>query len=169
MLIPSRRWAVLVPAIAVAAAGALLGGCGEDDEEAETETLRLVADEPRIEVVDLGKPDKSPGDVYVIESELLDEGEEESVGRLFATQTSLKLTRDVEVVQAFATFELGGGDQIVFGGISEYPREGLGNVVGEEYVRPILGGTGAYAGATGTVTTVQREDGRFEQELQIKT
>ena len=65
------------------------------------------------------------------------------------------------------TYELGEGDQILVGGTAEYPSEGEGLVEGEEYVRPILGGTGEYAHADGTLTTVRQADGSYDQTFEF--
>ena len=59
------------------------------------------------------------------------------------------------------------GDQILVGGTAEYPADRDGLVRGEEYVRPILGGTGDYAGADGTMTTVRQSDGSYEQTFEF--
>jgi hypothetical protein len=44
-------------------------------------------------------------------------------------------------------------DQLVVGGISFYPQSGQTLADGQETVRPIIGGSGTYRGATGQVTS----------------
>jgi hypothetical protein len=46
----------------------------------------------------------------------------------------------VETVQGTLTFELGTGNEIVVGGLSEYPLRGTGLISGKTFVRPELGG-----------------------------
>ncbi len=86
---------------------------------------------------------------------------------MYGTQTALSTESDVGVVQAMITYEIGEGSQILVGGTAEYPADGGGLVEGEQYVRPILGGTGDYAGAGGTMTTVRQSDGSYEQTFEF--
>lgn len=126
----------------LAAALLLVAGCGDDDDAPET--LNLVSDpeEGVFEVVDLQRQGRTVGDFFVFDGPMLDPDSEEVVGHAYGTQTSLSLGGDAEIVQAMITYELGEGDQILVGGTAEYPSDGDGLVAGEEYVRPILGGTG---------------------------
>ena len=145
----------------------LVAGCGE--EEDDLETLHLVSDpkEEVFEVVDLGRQGRTVGDFYAFEAPMLDHDSEEVVGHVYGTQTSLSLDGDAEVVQAMITYELGGDSQILVGGTAEYPIGGDGLVAGEEHVRPILGGTGDYVNADGTLTTVRQPDGSYEQTFEF--
>lgn len=145
----------------------LVAGCGE--EEDDLETLHLVSDpkEEVFEVVDLGRQGRTVGDFYAFEAPMLDSDSEEVVGHVYGTQTSLSLDGDAEVVQAMITYELGGDSQILVGGTAEYPIGGDGLVAGEEHVRPILGGTGDYANADGTLSTVRQPDGSYEQTFEF--
>jgi hypothetical protein len=147
---------------AVVAVGA---GCGGSDGE----TLSVVASAKGLHqsTVDLGPEGKSGGDVYVFDGPLLDADEEESIGRVYGTQTSIALDNDSETVQAMITYDFGDGDRITIGGIGQYPRRDEGLVEGQEFERPILGGTGRYAGADGTVTSVRRADGAYEHTFEI--
>lgn len=149
----------------LAAAIPLAAGCGDGDDDDEPETLHLVSnpDEETFDVVDLGDRGRSVGDIFVFDGPMLDADSEEEVGHAYGTQTSLSLDGDNEVVQAMITYELTDGDQILVGGTAEYPAKGDGLVEGEEYSRPIIGGTGEYADAGGTLTTVRQPDGSYEQ------
>ena len=152
---------------ALAAALLLVAGCGE--EEDDLETLRLISDpeEEVFEVIDVGSKGRSVGGIFVFEGPMLEPDSEEVAGHAYGTQTSLSLGDDTEVVQAMITYELGEGDQILVGGTAEYPADGDGLVEGEEYARPILGGTGEYAGTDGTLTTVRQPDGSYEQTFEF--
>ena len=159
---------VLMVLAAAAAALLLAAGCGDDDDGPEN--LELVSDpkEDVFEVVDVGDRGRTVGDFFVFEGPMLDPDSEDVVGHAYGTQSSLSLGDDTEVVQAMITYELDEGGQILVGGTAEYPAEGDGLVEGEEYVRPILGGTGDYAGAGGTLTTVRQPDGSYEQTFEFE-
>jgi hypothetical protein len=161
-----RLWRV---PLALAAIGALLAvgtGCGGDDGE----TLHVVASAQgmHLKTVDLGPPGKSSGDIYVFDSPLLDSAEKETIGKAYGSQTSIALDSDSETVQAMITYDFGDGDRITVGGIGQYPRGDTGLVKNQEFERPILGGTGKYAGADGTVKTVRRADGSYEHTFEIQ-
>ena len=148
-------------------AGAALAigtGCGSDGE-----TLSVVAPAKGLHqsTVDLGPEGKSGGDVYVFDGPLVD-SEGKSIGSVYGTQTSISLDSDSETVQAMITYDFGGGDRITVGGISEYPRAETGLVENQEFERPILGGTGRYGGADGTLTSVRRPDGSYEHTFEIE-
>jgi hypothetical protein len=90
------------------------------------------------------------------------------VGHVDGTQTSLRVVGDEEVVQTVMTFSFGERDTITVGGVARYPRGEVGLVRQREQVRPILGGTGKYAGASGEDTAVRRADGRYEHTLDLR-
>lgn len=144
-------------------------GCGDDDENEEgaTETIDVIAISDEGFQVDLGKSGPSHGDLAVFDSDLefADGGGE--AGRLYGVQTSVDVTEGRRVQQAQITYDLPDG-QIVIGGVSEGPAEGRGLVEDQEFTRPIIGGTGEYAGAGGEVTTTLTADGRYEHELRIE-
>jgi len=158
----------LVLLTSLAAVFLFAAGCGDDDSDSEDsgdtpETLELVSDPEgeNFAVVDLGEKGGSVGDMYVFDGPMLDTDGEEA-GQVYGTQTSISLDDGGEVVQAMITYDLGDGNQILVGGTAEYD-DGDGLIEGEEYVRPIIGGTGDYADAGGTMTTVRQTDGAYEQ------
>lgn len=129
-------------------------------------TVRFASRPPKVTTLDLGAPGKTAGDLYVIASTLTTPNGRTVIGRLRGTQTSIGLESGAETVQVAATFELRHG-QVVVGGLSQYPTDGTGNVAGQTFVRPVLGGTGRYAGAHGTLTSVRRADGTYAQTLRF--
>jgi hypothetical protein len=149
----------------IGAAIAVIAGCGGGSE-----TLSVVATAKgqHLSTVDLGRQGKSGGDVYVFDGPLLDSEEEESIGSVYGTQTSIALDSDSETVQAMITYDFRNGDRITVGGIGKYPRGDTGLVENQEFERPILGGTGRYAGARGTVTSVRRADDSYEHTFEIE-
>lgn len=145
----------------------LAAGCGEEDDDPETLSLVSDPEQEVFEVVDLGSKGRSVGDIYVFDGPMLDPDTQEIAGHVYGTQTALSTESDVGVVQAMITYEIGDGSQILVGGTAEYPADAGGLVEGEQYVRPILGGTGDYAGAGGTMTTVRQSDGSYEQTFEF--
>lgn len=161
--ISSGRFIALAALVAAFAVGA---GCGGEGSE----SLSVVASAKGLnqKTVDLGPEGKSAGDVYVFDGPLLDSEEQESIGNVYGTQTSIALDSDAETVQAMITYDFGDGDRLTVGGIGQYPRGDTGLAEGQEFERPILGGTGRYAGADGTVTSVRRPDGAYEHDFEIE-
>jgi len=127
--------------------------------------LTLFAAPPTTTVLDDGEPGASPGDRTLVDSKLLDPSGAE-VGVLLGTQTVMAVEGDERLVLAQATFRLRDGD-ITIGGLSGHTADGRGNTIGVQHVRPVVGGTGAYRGATGTVTTIRHDDGRYEQRFSL--
>jgi Dirigent-like protein len=132
------------------------------------ETLHVVSKAVPIETVDLGPNDKSKGDVYVFDGPLVDEDEQSEIGHVYGTQTSIAIEGDAEVVQAMITYTFDPGDSITIGGVSRYPMGDVGLIKNRNFDRPILGGTGKYAGARGTVTSVRRTNGDFLQTFHLE-
>lgn len=141
-------------------------GCGGGDGE----TLSIVAPAKGLNqsVVDVGPEGTSGGDVYVFDGPLLDADEENTIGSVYGTQTSIAMDSDSETVQAMITYDLGDGNRLTVGGIGEYPRGDSELIENQEFERPIIGGTGSYAGADGIVTTVRRSDGSYEHTFEIE-
>jgi hypothetical protein len=129
-------------------------------------TVRFASRRGTVTTVDLGAPGKTAGDLYAISSTLTGPGGRRVIGRLRGTQTSIGVEQGAETVQVSATFELSHGS-VVVGGLGTYPVGGTGLVVGRRTVRAVLGGTGRYEGAHGTLTTVSRADGTYAQTLRF--
>lgn len=129
-------------------------------------SLTVFSQTPGPTVLDLGATGASPGDVSIVDRGALVDGGGARVGSVRGLQTAILTEDGQRVVLAQVTYRLRGGD-IVIGGLSGHAADGSGNVVGVPYLRPVLGGTGAYAGATGTVTTTRGADGRYEQRFAL--
>jgi hypothetical protein len=142
-------------------------GCGGGGDG---ETLSVVAPAKGLHqsTLDLGPKGKSGGDVYVFDGPLMNSDETKTIGSVYGTQTSISQDSDSETVQAMITYDFGEGDRLTIGGIGEYPRGDLGLTESREFERPILGGTGRYADARGTDTTVRRADGSYEHTFEIE-
>ncbi len=131
------------------------------------QTVHVMTAKPHIMTLDFPPRGKSPGDLYVFDATVMAANGQTVIGRLRGTQTDIKLEHGVETVQGTLTFELGTGNEIVVGGLGEYPLRGTGLLIGKTFVRPVLGGTGKYAGAKGTVTSEQLSGGRYDQVFRV--
>jgi hypothetical protein len=60
-----------------------------------------------------------------------------------------------------------GPDQVIVSGSGYYPGDQSTIAVGKSLIRPIIGGSGAYAGATGWADTMHLEDGSWRHTLYI--
>ncbi len=153
----------LVAILAVAVvAGFASGSTGRGPHVIHIQTIQ-----PHTRTLDFAPKGKSPGDLYVIDARIVAPNGHTTIGRLRGTQTAIKLEHGFETVEGMLTYELGAGNEIVVGGLSAYPLRGTGLVRGKSFVRPVLGGSGKYAGATGTVTSKQLAGGRYDQVFQL--
>jgi hypothetical protein len=130
-------------------------------------TVHVITGAQHLETLDFPPKGKSPGDVYVFDAPVLAANGRTVIGRIRGTQTAIKKEHGLLTVQGMLTYELGSGNQIVIGGLSAYPLSGAGLVRGKSFVRAVLGGTGKYAGARGTVTSKQVAPGRYDQVFRL--
>jgi hypothetical protein len=128
-------------------------------------TLRVTMDPNLSRPVDLPPSGPSVGDRWAIESRVLDTSGA-PVGTFRADQTAIAVGRDSQVVQTQGVFELSDGS-ITFAGVARAPLSQTGLAVDEAYERAVTGGTGAYAGAGGTIVTRRRPDGVYEQTIRL--
>jgi hypothetical protein len=131
------------------------------------QTVHVIAVKTHTETLDFPPRGKSPGDLYVFDATVVAANGRTVIGRARGTQTEIKLEHGVETVQGMLTYELGTGNSIVIGGLSEYPLNGTGLIKSKTYVRAVLGGTGKYAGAKGTDTSKQLSDGRYDHVFRL--
>jgi hypothetical protein len=153
--------------LALAGLGTLaLGGCG-GGSDGKTFTVISTAGGVTLKRIDLGSPGPSAGDLIVFDGPLVSTDGRKPAGHVYGTQTSVKATEATEVVQAFITYDFGDGNRITIGGTGTYRTGATGLQPGKTFVRPILGGTGTYAGADGTLTSVHMSNGDYEQTFRI--
>jgi hypothetical protein len=125
-------------------------------------TLRVIAANPHTETLDFPPTGKSPGDIYVFDASILAASGRTVLGALRGTQTEIKVEHGMETVQGMLTYQLGSGNDIVVGGLSANPLSASGFLVkNKPFVRAVLGGTGKYSGARGTVTTTRLTNTRY--------
>ena len=160
---PSRS--LSIAALVVVCVGALAASATA--ATSKPATLHIMAIKPHIETLDFPPPGKSPGDLYVFDATIVKPNGRTVIGRVRGTQTSIKLENGTETVQGLITYELGPGNELVIGGLSSYPLIGTELVKGKKYERPVLGGSGRYAGASGTLTSRYLGGGRYDQVFRL--
>lgn len=165
----SRRFHVpLLTALLVVGAVVLTQAVAGSASSRKVQTVHIISSKPQpLTTLDFPPKGKSPGDLYVFSGTLYRPNGRTVIGRVRGTQTSIKLERGMETVQGMLTYELGTGNELVVGGLSEYPLKGTGLLKGRRFVRPVLGGSGKYDGATGEVFSKQLPDGRYDQVFQL--
>jgi hypothetical protein len=130
-----------------------------------TRTVSVVSTSGPGKQVDLPDTGNSPGDLTLVDDAVLRDAQDAIVGTVRGVQQVVSTTGG-RVVQAQLTYRLADGE-ILVGGISRQVTDGTGLVVGTTFVRPVLGGTGAYAGAGGTMTTTLDAGGRYAQRFDL--
>jgi hypothetical protein len=157
------RWAFLTGLIlVVVTVGAVAGFASASTSSGRIRTLRVITAKPHTETLDFpptGK--KSPGDIYVFDATIVAANGRTVLGRLRGTQTEVKTEHGMETVQGMLTYRLGTGNDIVVGGLSANPLGTSVLVKHKPFVRAVLGGTGKYSGARGTVTTTRLTTTRY--------
>lgn len=132
------------------------------------ETLRVITAGPHTKTLDFPPTGKSPGDVYVFDATILSANGRTVLGGLRGTQTDIKIEHGMETVQGMLTYQLGAGNEIVVSGLSANPlRRSRFLVKNKTFVRAVLGGTGKYSGASGTVTTKRLTATRYLQVFRL--
>ena len=156
------------PALAAIATGAAIAtvafaGCGGSSTPAD---FSLVQRPPHLDAVDQGAPGVSTADLDVFDAALTKDGA--PFGRVYGEQTVEAETGSVAAHNAVETrmtdliFALPDG-QIVVHGASAYPRGDWHLHAGTPVVRAIIGGTKAYVGAHGELTTTRNTNGSYTQ------
>ena len=163
----SKRTCLSIATVSLVLAGsALATGCGDDDSD-DSQQINVITTGTQLTEIDNGPTGPSEGDVNVFRSPLAFADGGESAGTLFGIQTTVSLDDKTEIVQASFTYKLADGT-ISIGGLGEYPRGENALVEGQEFERPVIGGTGKYSDASGTDTTVLNPDGQYEHEINLE-
>jgi len=130
-----------------------------------TRTVDVVSTSGPGKQIDVPMPGNSPGDITVVDDAVLRDAQDAIIGTVRGVQQVVSTTGG-RVVQAQLTYTLPDGELLV-GGVSRQVVDGTGLVTGATFVRPVVGGTGAYAGAGGTMTTTLGADGRYTQHFAL--
>jgi Dirigent-like protein len=154
---------VALGAVVLALAGVAAGFASGSN----VRVVHIITAKPHIGTLDFPPRGKSPGDVYVFDATILSPSSHRVIGRLRGTQTEIKIERGMETVQGMLTYQFGDGSEIVIGGLAAYPLTGKNLVKGRTFVRPVLGGTGRYAGARGVVLSRRLSGNRYDQVFKL--
>jgi hypothetical protein len=164
----NRYRSALVTALLVVAAVTLTQAMAGSAASSRLHTVHLISSKAQpLTTLDFPPKGKSPGDVYVFSGTLYAPGGHKVIGRVRGTQTDIKVEHGMETVQGMLTYELGTGNQLVVGGLGAYPLNGTGLRKGRTFVRPVLGGSGSYSGATGEVFSKQLPNGGYDQVFRL--
>jgi hypothetical protein len=159
---------ILVIVTVGAVAGFASASTSSSTSTGQIETLRVITAKPHTETLDFPPAGKSPGDVYVFDATILSANGRTVLGGLRGTQTDIKIEHGTETVQGMLTYQLGTGNEIVVGGLSANPLSASRFLVkNKTFVRAVLGGTGKYSGASGTVTTKRLTSTRYLQVFRL--
>lgn len=135
-------------------------------------SFTVYSDAPTLSPVDVGTPGKSPGDAYYFFAGLRDQPGAALTGQLYGTKTLVKPPQPgnpgAEQRATMLFFVFGNHqDQIIVGGIPDYPPNAPVFQANQPVLRAVLGGTGKYSGASGEVTSIRNSDGSYKQEFSL--
>ena len=163
-----RNRTTLFTALLVLGAVVLTGAVSGSASGSRVQTLHVLATPGKVVYLDFPPKGKSPGDLYVVTSQLLNPNTHRVIGRLRGTQTHITFDSGVETVQAMLTYQLGAGNQIIVGGVSSYaPHTPPGLITGKTFVRAVIGGTGRYDGARGEEYTTHLRNGYYDHVFRL--
>ncbi len=161
-----RSGAALVAMVAVVAPIAA-AGCA-DDADGRTVIVAHPAT-PAPTYLDLGAAGESAGDVRIFNFPgTTDDGAPVRTDWIMTTTAIDMPEAGVETRIAKGVFTFGDeGDQLILEGAALYPGEGATLAPATRVVRSIIGGSGAYAGASGSVESVRADDGSWTHTFTI--
>jgi hypothetical protein len=172
-----RRPRLLIPVFGLATSLAVLIGCSSDRtgtlaSKKATSTLVVSQAVPELSPVDVDPPGPSVGDRLEFTAALSIDGKPAGeLNGVLTVQTPGKSNGGSVVKEertGTLTFQLSIADSLIVNGTSKYQPSEKEMEVGDPQVRSITGGTGAYEGAKGSVTTVHNADGTYTHTLTIK-
>lgn len=120
--------------------------------------------------IDLGVEGDSVGDQRIFEfGGTTTDGEAVTLDFLMTTTGLPEDGSELESRMTVAVFSFGNGtsDRLMIEGVGQYPRAGSTVKVAGALERAIVGGTGKYAGARGTVVSTHLEDGSWQHVLNL--
>lgn len=136
----------------------------------QTHTLVLIQQPPSLRPIELGPPGRSEGDLLLFEAPISGEHGESGTltGFLITADIPDQVNGDVDADRlGQLSYDLGGGNTLVAAGESIYRGESVEMTVNLPQLRAVIGGTGAYMGARGQVTTTRNADGTYRHELTL--
>jgi len=172
-----RRPRLLIPALGLATSLAVLIGCSSDRtgtlaSKKATSTLVVSQAVPELSPVDVDPPGPSVGDRLEFTAALSIDGKPAGeLNGVLTVQTPGKSNGGSVVKEertGTLTFQFSTADSLIVNGTSKYQPSEKEMEVGDPQVRSVTGGTGAYEGAKGSVTTVHNADGTYTHTFTIK-
>lgn len=161
---PVRRLALAAIALAAAAALAACTPAGPRER-----TIAVTHGPVTATLVDGGPTGTSPGDVRYFS---IVTGGDAGAGRLEAILSTTGIDvpqKGTEVRTGELIFTFGDGkDQVTVLGASVYPSAGSTIAEGTSTIRPVVGGSGAYADVTGWCESFHNADGSWKHVLHLK-
>ena len=150
------------------AAAIFLSSCSKSPEE-----IVLIQSQPKLTNVDLGQPGASHGDLLIYKGDLKTQDGKPS-GKLQGCLITVDIPESNGIADdadedRFGTliFQLNEQDNIVTGGVTNYPKQQAEMQNNLPQVRAITGGTGKYLTARGQLTTVKNTDGTYTHTFEI--
>jgi len=135
---------------------------------ADTRKLIVIQDAPALSDVDIGSNGKSHGDMLAFEAAIRSEPSHTGTLRGILFTVALPGERrphEGRIGQLY--FDLGNGDSLVVSGGTIYLGQNTEMTVNAPQVRAVIGGTGAFIGARGQVTTTRKTDGSYEHSFEL--
>ena len=153
---PVRRIAMIVPALAIALSALLAPQAAQADERPTHDRSKSTVVFRHGVVAPTGTQGSGLGMVRFFTIPGTIDGRPGVTAYLNGTLTTIALdpaqNRDVRASNLILTVG-GEQNQLVFGGLSVYPADGSTLAPGTRTIRPVLGGTGIYDGARGSVVS----------------
>jgi hypothetical protein len=155
-----RRLALLV--MALAAVGVFAPGIARTSSTKVITVAHGAVTTQNSQYVDLGAPGPSVGDIRTYYIPLTDPKSGKSVGFLTGALTTVAVERPaagMELRTSDLVFVVGKmADQIVVGGVAAYAQSAPTVATTSVVTRPVVGGSGKYAGARGWVVSTHFAD-----------
>jgi hypothetical protein len=138
-------------------------------EAAGRRTFNVRQEVPLLVMVDVGDQGRSHADMLAFEATI--KSDDGTAGVLRGLLTTVDLPDgDGDVLEdrvGQLVFDLGEGSMLVVSGASVYTAQSIEMATNNAQVRAVIGGTGAFIGARGQVTTVRNEDGSYEHAFEL--
>ena len=168
-----KRSILTITIVATLLAGSAISSFGSSTSKKfeSSQVIRVThgkVDASNSQRIDLGAPGPSAGDFLSYYLPLTSSKDSYITGTLTVTASN-QPTTGIEVRIADLTFSIGNqSDQLVIGGSAVYDTLSSTLAIGVKTIRPVLGGSGKFAGARGFAESVQRQDGTWSHTFYIR-
>jgi hypothetical protein len=159
-----RRSITAIAALTVLISLSLAGAAST----AEHRTFKIRQEAPVLVTVDVGDAGSSHGDILAFEAKLTTDGG--GAGTLRGMLTTVDIPDGDDLFEdrvGQLVFDMGDGGMLIVAGTSVYPDKSVEMAANAPQIRAVIGGTGAYIGARGQVTTVRNADGSYEHSFEL--